>query len=332
MTSLIQDPLTIILFVVSLFSIIGVILIGAWIFRHGPKSTEQQRISSYVSSYIEDDQEGTQRRYVIVSDQEIGKFREWINRTLRVISSEKLQVRLSSAYWKITDTEYILIRIFAVAAAFLLGWWIPNNILGGIFLGVIAFLVPSIVLDRAIAQRQKQFHNQLLDVLVLIKGSVQAGFSLMQALDLAVKEVPPPASEEFGRVIFEVRLGLSLEEALLNLAERMENDDLQIVITAIIINAQVGGNLSTVLEATVDTIRDRLQLQGEIRSLTAYARYVGNFLSLLPFITGIAVFFLSPGYFDTVKTSLLTQVIFLIALLGVIIGNIWIRQIVKIKV
>ena len=332
MITLMQDPLTIILFVVSLFSILGVVLIGAWVFRHGPKSNEQQRISSYVSSYLEAEQEGPGRRYVILSDQEVGKFREWINRTLRVVSSEKLQIKLSSAYWKVTDTEYILIRVFVVALAFFLGWWIPSNILGGIFLSVIAMMVPSIILDRAIAERQKKFHNQLLDVLVLVKGSVQAGFSLMQALDLAVKEIPPPASEEFGRVLFEVRLGLSLEEALLNLAERMENDDLQIVITAIIINAQVGGNLSTVLEATVDTIRDRLQLQGEIRSLTAYARYVGNFLSLLPFIAGIAVFLLSPGYFDTVRTSLLTQIIFLIALLGVVIGNIWIRQIVKIKV
>jgi len=326
------DLTTILLIAVSLICVIGLVWIGVWIFRHGPTSQEQQRITRYVKPHVDQAQSKGQRSYVILSDQNIGKFREWINKTLRAVSSEKLQVKLSSAYWKVTDTEYILIRIFVVALALFLGWWIPRNILGGIFLAVIAFMVPSILLDRSIAQRQKKFHDQLLDVLVLIKGSVQAGFSLMQALDMAVKEVPAPGSEEFGRVLFEVRLGLSLEEALYNLAERMENDDLQIVVTAIIINAQVGGNLSTVLEATVSTIRDRLQLQGEIRSLTAYARYVGNFLSLLPFITGILVFILSPDYFDTIKTSIITQVIFLIALLGVIIGNIWIRRIVKIKV
>jgi tight adherence protein B len=127
-------------------------------------------------------------------------------------------------------------------------------------------------------------------------------------------------------------LGLSLEDALFNLAERMESDDLQIVVTAIIINDQVGGNLTTVLESTVNTIRDRQQLQGEIRSLTAYAKYVGNLLSLLPFITGIGIFFLSPGYFDTLSTSIITQVLFMVALLGIILGNVWIRQIVKIKV
>ena len=83
-------------------------------------------------------------------------------------------------------------------------------------------MVPRILLDRAIAQRQKKFHTQLLDVLVLIKGAVQAGYSLLQALDLAVKEIPAPASEEFGRVLREMRLGISLEGTLFNLQKNGE--------------------------------------------------------------------------------------------------------------
>jgi len=133
-------------------------------------------------------------------------------------------------------------------------------------------------------------------------------------------------------VLREVRFGIPLEQALLNLAERMESDDLQIVVTAIIINSQVGGNLSTVLDATISTIRDRMHLFGEIRSLTAYARFVGNFLTLVPFLTGIVIFFINPGYFEPVKTEVFTQVALVVALIGVIIGNIWIRQIVKIRV
>ena len=149
---------------------------------------------------------------------------------------------------------------------------------------------------------------------------------------MTAKEIKPPSSEEFGRVLREVRFGIPLEQALLSLAERMESDDLHIVVTAIIINTQVGGNLSTVLEATISTIRDRMHLFGEVRSLTSYARYVGNFLTLMPFLTGLAIFLLSPGYFDTVKTSLFTQIVIVVAILGVILGNIWIRNVVKIKV
>jgi tight adherence protein B len=333
MTMITPNLITLILLAVFLFSALGVVLVGIWIYRRGPASRKQERLQRFITPIVgEEHQQATRRDLLILSNRDIGKFRDWLNRSLEIISSEKLQVKLSSAYWPVTDTEFILLRILTVALSFLLGWQIPDNILGGIFLGVIALMLPSIMLDRAIAQRQKKFHNQLLDVLVLIQGAVQAGYSLMQSLDLAVNEVPAPASEEFGRVLREIRLGISLEGALFNLAERMENDDLQIVVTAIIINAQVGGNLSTVLEATITTIRDRMQLMGEIQSLTAYARYVGNFLSLMPFLAGLAIFIINPTFFDTVRTSILTQLIFVMAFLGVIIGNIWIRQIVKIRV
>jgi tight adherence protein B len=325
------DLITLILLGIFLLSALGVVGLGAWIYRKGPASKRQERFNRFVLPVEEAPQAPTSRQLIELADRH-GKFREWLNKSLGILSSEKLQVQLSSAYWSITDTEYLLLRILAVVLGFLLGWQIPGNILGGIFLGVIALLVPPILLDRAVVGRQKKFHNQLLDVLLLVQGAVQAGYSLMQALDLAVDEVPPPASEEFGRVLREIRLGISLEGALFNLAERMENDDLQIVVTAIIINAQVGGNLSTVLEAVITTIRDRLQLMGEIRTLTAYGRYVGNFLSLLPFLAGLAIFLLNPSYFDTVTTSLLTQILFVMAMLGVIIGNFWIRRIVRIKV
>ncbi len=327
-----QNLVTVILLVVSLACILGVALIGYWLYKNKASSKKQGRISRFVAPSPGDSKITPARDSTHQSNQGLSKFRDWINNTLSSLSSDKLQMKLSSAYWAITDTEYILIRIVAAVFAFLLGWLIIGNILGGIFLGLIAIMLPSIILDKAIAQRQQKFHNQLLDVLILINGAVQAGYSLMQALDVAVNEIPAPASEEFGRILHEMRLGISLEGALINLAERMESDDLQIVVTAIIINSQVGGNLSTVLDAAIATIRDRMQLTSEIQSLTSYSRYVGNFLTLMPFVTGLAIFVLSPNYFDTVKTSLITQMILGIAVVGVVIGNIWIRRIVKIKV
>jgi len=332
MSPLNQDLITVILLSVFFFCAIGVILIGNWLYKNGPLSKKQKRISSFVASSLDDSQGTPTRDSLLPSKRDISKYRDWINESLSSLSSDKLQIKLSSAYWEITDTEFILIRFIAAVLTFLLGWLIPGNILGGLFLAVIAFMVPRILLDRAIAKRQQNFHTQLLDVLLLIKGAVQAGYSLMQALDLAVKEIPAPASEEFGRVLREIRLGITLEGTLFNLAQRMENDDLQIVITAIVINSQIGGNLSTVLEASISTIRDRMHLMGEIRSLTSYATYVGYFLTLLPFISGALIFMIAPDYFDTVKTSSVTQIILLAALFGIFIGNIWIRRIIRIKV
>lgn len=330
--SLNQDLITAILIIIFFFCLLGVILIGRWMIKNGPASKKQKRITRFVDLSDEDKSLTPIRDSKLQLNQDIGKLRNWINASLSSLSSEKLKIKLSSAYSTITDTEYLLIRYVGAGVAFILGWLIPGNFLGGIFLGGLTIMLPPIVLDRAIAKRQQRFHEQLLDVLIMIKGAVQAGYSLIQALDMAVNEIPAPASEEFKRVMREIRFGLTLEEALNNLAERMANDDVQIVVTAIIINAQVGGNLSTVLESTISTIRDRMQLFGEIRSLTAYARYVGNFLTLLPFLTGIIIFMLSPGYFDSIKTSIITQLALGFALFGVIGGNIWIKRIVKIKV
>ena len=327
-----QDLITNILLAVFLLCAIGVILIGVWMYRKGPSSNRQGRISRFVDSPVDEGKVTPSRASTLLSPQNIGKFRDWINESLSGFSSDALELKLSSAYWTITDTEYMLIRIVATGLAFSLGWLIPRNIIGGILLAAITIIVFPILLDRAIAQRQQKFHIQLLDVLLMITGAVKAGYSLMQALDMAVKEIPAPASEEFGRVLREIRLGISLEGSLFNLAERMSSDDMQIVVTAIIVNSQVGGNLSTVLESTISTIRDRMRLSGEIRSLTSYARYVGNFLSLMPLIMSFLIFLISPGFFAPVKTSIISQIIILMALVGIIIGNIWIRQIVKIKV
>lgn len=327
-----QDLITIILLSVFLLCAIGIFLIGIWFYRRGVSPTKLDRISSFVDSSIPEIEEVATRNSTLVLSQNIGKFRTWVNDSLAGISSEKQKIKLSSAYWPITDTEYLLIRYVGSGLAFVLGWVIFGNFLAGLFLAAIALLLPPLLLDRSISNRQQKFHNQLLDVLIMIKGTVQAGYSLMQALAVAVKEVPAPASEEFGRVLREVQFGIPLEGALFNLGRRMQNDDLQIVVTAIVINSQVGGNLSTVLDATISTIRDRLHLFGEIRSLTSYARYVGNFLTLMPFLTGIAIFMMTPDYFETVKTSIITQGILVMALLGVIIGNIWIRKLVQIKV
>jgi tight adherence protein B len=324
---------TTVLVAIFLSCVFGLVMIGIWYFRKGPASIKQKRLSRLATPTIKDDQTIVPSKELPSAlNLDISGIRDWINRSLISLSSEKLKLKLSSVYWAITDTEFILITIILAILTFLLGWLVFGSFLGGLFLAIITIRAPRFYLDMAISRRQKKFHIQLLDVLVLVKGAVSAGYGFMQSLDLAIKEIPAPASEEFGRVIHETNLGISLEGAFTNLAQRMENEDLQIVITAIIINSQVGGNLSTVLEASINTIRGRMQLMGEIQSLTSYSRYVGYLLTFLPFITGALVFLVSPDYFDTVGTSIITQVIFGMAFFGIIIGNIWIRRIIRIKV
>ena len=327
------DLTTLVLLAVFFISLIGLVIVIIRLSQVGPSTRIQGRINRYIepSNAIESLGKPLKDRSITITT-DTGKFRSKLNDTLAFLSSEKLQIKISSAYWAISDTEFILIRILAVVLGLIIGWIIVSNILGGLFLAAVMLLLPPIILDRSISNRQQKFHTQLLDVLILIRGAIQAGYSLLQSLDLAVKELVPPASEEFGRVLREVRFGFPMEQALLNLSERMESDDLQIVVTAIIINMQVGGNLSTILDSIIDTIRDRMHLYGEVKSLTSYARYVGNFLSLMPFITALIIFFVTPGYFDNVRDKPITQIVGVVALCFVIIGNIWIRRISKVRV
>ncbi len=311
------------LVIAVVFSGIGVFLIGLFDII-GSSTQIQGRMRQYVapqSVQAEKEPQAGSR----------GTFRSWLNDALAILSSESLRLKLISAQWGISDREYILLQIGLTLAGLFLGWIISGNIIGGIGLAIFLYMLPGMLLHRSIDVRRQKFQNQLLDALILMRGATQSGLSLLQSLDLVKDQLPPPASEEFGRVVREVQIGLPLSQALINLSSRMENDDLYMLVTAIIINSQVGGNLSTMLNSVTHTIRSRLYLFGEVRALTAYARYSSYLLTLLPFGTALIIYLANPSYFDTVPQSLISQIILVAAAIMLVIGNIWVRRIVKIK-
>jgi tight adherence protein B len=255
-----------------------------------------------------------------------------LNSTLSMFASEELSMRLASANWPITETEYILIRIWGAVLGFVLGWMISRSILPGIGLAFIAFVIPSIYLNRSINHRRSKFDNQLVDVLVLITGAVRAGYSFLQSLDVVVQEMQPPVSEEFRKVRREVGLGLSLQQALLNLHARMQNEDLYLVITAVNINMQVGGNLAVMLDVVTNTIRERSRLFSELRALTSQQRFSGYILTLLPFIIVAFLFVISPEYISRLFQPGALLCIPIGALVLMLLGNITVKLLSKIDV
>lgn len=254
-----------------------------------------------------------------------------VNSMLGVLVSRKLSLNLSSANWPITETEYVLIRFWGTVLGLGLGWLLGRSILSGIGMAVLAFLIPELLLRRSINNRQLQFERQLVDVLVLTTGAVRAGYSLPQALELVSKEMRAPAAEEFRRVRHEVGLGLSLTQALNNLVARMQNDDLYLVVTAININSQVGGNLVTMLQAVTATIRERTRLFGEVRVLTSQQRFGSLILTFLPIAIGAGMFVINPDYMRRLFDP---QIICIPigAAIGIVLGNIAIRRLGKIEV
>jgi tight adherence protein B len=257
------------------------------------------------------------------------RLRLRINRLFSFFASDNLNLKLLSANWPISPTEFVMSRIGLTLLGLAAGWLTFQSILPGIGLAVLAYIIMGIYLHNSIRKRRAKFERQLVDVLVLATGAVRSGYSFLQALDVVVTEMQAPASEEFGRVRREVGLGLPLSEALQNLTDRMENDDLYLAVTAIIINSQVGGNLTTMLEAVTVTIRERIQLFSEIRSLTSQQRYTAYLLTLLPFIVGAFLFVVNPEYMSRITEVMCIP---LGAIFNVFLGNFIIQRMMKFRV
>lgn len=260
------------------------------------------------------------------------RYRLRLNNIFSAFASEKLNLQLASANWPISDSEYVLIRIWVTVTGLVVGWLLFRSPISGIGFAIIAYILPGFLLNRAINKRRSDFQKQLIDVLVLVNGAVGAGYSLLQSLDVVVQEMRAPASEEFRKVRREIGLGLPMSQALENLHQRMQSDDLYLVITAININSQVGGSLTQMLGAVTHTIRDRVRLFGEIRAITSQQRYSSYLLTFLPFIVAGVLFVMSPTYIKDLFQPGWTLCFPIGALVFIILGNIVIQRLAKIDV
>ena len=252
---------------------------------------------------------------------------------------------LARADLKLKPSEFLLIWggaiigipiLFLVLSVAFTALGSPLAILIGAFAG---FLLPRFWLNRRKSSRLNAFNKQLPDTITLIANALRAGSSFLQAIELVVRETHPPISLEFSRVIREVNLGLPFEQALENMVRRVRSDDLELMATAISIQHTVGGNLAEILDSIAFTIRERIRIKGEIRTLTAQQRLSGYVVAFLPI--GLAGFlfiaapkFLEPLFDPAVAIGGLPAgvIILSLGLIAMLIGFMIIRRIVDIEV
>jgi len=156
--------------------------------------------------------------------------------------------------------------------------------------------LPPLLLQSALKKRLTLFDKQLSDALAIIGNCLRAGFSFNQAIESIALEMPDPIAKEFAKTIREIKLGLAMEKALNNMVERLNNSDLELIVSAVLIQRQVGGNLSEILDNIADTIKDRIKLKGEIKVLTATGRTSGMVVGLLPILLMGVLMVINPGY------------------------------------
>ena len=211
---------------------------------------------------------------------------------------EPIRERISRADAKLRVSEYVTLVIICGLGVGIVGYFLPqqNSIVIAILAGFIGLRIPRFYIRTMAKKRMQTFDAQLSDTLNLWVNALRSGYSVLQSMEAIATELPPPVSAEFERVVQEVRLGLSVEQALANMYRRVPSEDLDLVITAVNIQREVGGNLAEVLDTISYTIRERVRIKGEIRTLTAQGRVSGWIISLLPVVLGFILYLINPEY------------------------------------
>ncbi|OQY36251.1 MAG: hypothetical protein B6I38_00085 [Anaerolineaceae bacterium 4572_5.1] len=255
-------------------------------------NSERTLVEDRLGRYLEDDSEDVE------GSADASFLTEWVNRRVEKSSrGDKIKRDLARADLKFKVAEYFaLIVIATVAVAFVAGLLGQGHWISITIGGVVGFILPSIYVRRQQRKRLAAFNDQLPDMINLMVNGLRAGYSTMQAMESVSKELPPPISDEFRRVVQEMQLGVPMGRALENLLRRIPSEDLDFMITAINVQREVGGNLAEILDTISFTIRERIRIKGEIQVLTSQVRTSAKILSMVPILLAIFLWFINNEY------------------------------------
>jgi tight adherence protein B len=247
--------------------------------------------------------------------------------------ARRIGTNLARANLKLTVGEYLVLLVTSVLGTGLIFYLImhrnPFLALGGLVLG---YFLPGFYVKMRQRRRLNDFNNQLGDAINLLANGLRSGYSLLQAMDAIANEMPKPMSEEFQRVVREIGLGITTERAMNNMLRRIPSDDLDLMITAINVQHEVGGNLAEILETISHTIRERVRIKGEIRVLTSQQMISGYVISFLPIGLGLILFAMNPNYMGKMFKDICGIAMLAIGAIMITTGFLAIRKIVSIEV
>jgi tight adherence protein B len=321
-----MDPLA----AVAAFSVMATVVVGAIAFYGNaiPQATMRGRLEGLMSgtSVVETGP---------VALRQSGKSTGFLAGLSSGALGERLEHELERADMSVRPSEYIVSR-FAIAAGGLIVPLIFMPGLMGYLLAAVCALIgynaPKIYMNRRRKARVAKLNAQLPEALTMLSNSLKAGFGLLQSLSSTAEQMSHPISTEFSRTIHEMNIGSSAEEAILGLGERSESLDLDIVVTAILVQRTVGGNLGEILDTVADTMRERIRIRGEIETLTSQQKLTGIVIGLLPVGIGIVFELMSPAYINPLFTTIVGRTLLVVAVVLETVGIMIIQRILDIEV
>jgi tight adherence protein B len=246
--------------------------------------------------------------------------------------SARLDQKLEQAGLPMRAGEFVaLIAVAALAGVVLAGLLLPNIVFMLLF-GVAASFIPYLWLARARSQRQKKMGEQLADVLSILASSLRAGHSFLQSLDQVASEISEPSATEFHRTVSEIRLGRSIDEAMVAMADRVGSEDMRWAVMAVNVQREVGGNLAEVLDIVASTVRERSYIHRQVRVLSAEGRFSIGILMALPVGLFVYLSLINPEYVSPLFTHPIGRIILLAGGSLMVAGYFVMRRIVKIDV
>jgi tight adherence protein B len=321
-----MNPIVIVVAAAAILAV--VVLVVALRSGGDPEAEIARRMEAYVG------EEGGEVREEVIEEEakRLARLTEGLNKVIEKRSfGARISARLAQASLHLTVVEYLIWNLISIVVVGGLAWLLFRNFL--FLFGVLfGFFLPRVVVNVLIARRLKKFNDQLGDTINLMVNSIRSGYSMPQAMETVASNMPPPVSEEFRRVTLEIGLGVSQEEALRHMLRRVDSSDLDLMITAVNVAYEVGGNLAEILDIIGLTIRERVRIQGEIKTLTAQGQITGNVLAGLPFaLTGI-LYLLNRPYMQRMFTTMCGWIMSGVAVIIIALGYYIMRRIVDIEV
>lgn len=319
------------IFLVSLISTLFILLILIFLLEYRSRNRQAlARRMRYYAGGMETQEKPKERKSL--SERFMGLIRSGGKLLSNIRHARGLDFKMQQAGIPLLGTEFLILIAISMAVAFVVSSFVARKLYVGLFAALGVAMAEWVYVLIRIDRREAAFTNQLGDCLTMVANAMRAGFSFLQAMDLISKEMEPPISDEFKHVMRDINLGASVERALDDMDKRVNSPDFSLVVTAVLIQQQVGGDLAHILDTISETIQDRIRMRREVKTLTAQGRMSGWVLVALPVVTGFLISATTPGYMEPLFNEKIGQIAIVIAIIMDIIGYIVIQRIVDIDV
>ena len=261
----------------------------------------------------------------VISSASIVQWRHWQEKQVRSMAN-----RLDDSFVFLEKRKLMLLTGAPILLG--IGGYILFALPGAVIGIVVGFLMPMVFVNAAKQGRIKKFQGQLVDTLMIFSSSLKGGLSFVQALEIVCEEMPAPANQEFGLILKENKLGVSLEDSLQSLRRRMPIEEVSLIVSSILVAKETGGELTRVFSRLVDTIRDKIKLKEKIETLTLQGKLQGYIMSTLPFIFTIFVYKQNPEHFLVFRDTQTGKMMLVMAIVLQIVGMVLIKVFGKLKI